>query len=193
MENGYKRQNRINSAIKKYGWSNIIHKVLYEGLTFEEASQKEKELIKKYNSTNRNYGYNNSTGGEKSAIGFKHTEEAKAKIKKNNARYWAGKKRDIETIEKLKKAPLGNTYRKGKKQSDKANELNRIKHSTPVYQMLGNKIINKFNSEKEAEQKLNLHRGSIAKVCKGKRKTTGGYGWKYADRKEEIKWTYQEQ
>jgi hypothetical protein len=36
------------NAIKKYGWENIKHEVLFEGLTKQEADKKEIELITYY-------------------------------------------------------------------------------------------------------------------------------------------------
>lgn len=48
-------------AIQEYGWDNIAHIVVAEGLTREEARSKEKELIKQYNSQTE--GYNISDGG----------------------------------------------------------------------------------------------------------------------------------
>ena len=51
------------SAIQKYGWDNFSHEIVYINLTKEEANQKESELIKLYNSTNPNYGYNIASGG----------------------------------------------------------------------------------------------------------------------------------
>ena len=42
-----------------------------------------------------------NTGKTHFKKGFKHTEATKEKIKKNNARYFLGKKRSKETIEKL--------------------------------------------------------------------------------------------
>ena len=38
-----------------------------------------------------------------------------------------------------------------------------------------------FESAKSAAIQLNLSDSNIAKCCKGKYKTTGGYHWKYAD------------
>ena len=35
---GYYRQKYIANAIKKYGWNNIEHKILFEGLSKKEAS-----------------------------------------------------------------------------------------------------------------------------------------------------------
>ena len=45
------------------------------------------------------------------------------------------------------------------------------------------KVIDEFNSIREAERKTNIQHSSISKVCKGKKKSAGGYKWKY--KKEE--------
>lgn len=60
---GYKSNIYFFKAIVKYGWINIKHEVLYDGLSKEEAEQKEIELIAKYNSSDNNYGYNIDLGG----------------------------------------------------------------------------------------------------------------------------------
>ena len=59
---GYIGQPKFYRAILKYGWDNIRHEIVYSGLTKEEAAEKEKELIEKYDSVLN--GYNCSTGGE---------------------------------------------------------------------------------------------------------------------------------
>lgn len=61
---GYADNKHFKNAIDKYGWENFEHLILYSGLTQNEACQKERELIKLYNSANQNYGYNLTTGGE---------------------------------------------------------------------------------------------------------------------------------
>lgn len=84
----------MRNAIKKYGWNNIKHEILAENLTVDQASEMEIDLIKKYNSTDREYGYNISPGGvdckicsaetkeklRKANLGKTMSEEAKRKI-----------------------------------------------------------------------------------------------------------------
>lgn len=65
---GYKSCFLFNRAIEKYGWENFEHTILYEGLTSEQANEKEIELITKYKSNNPNYGYNIQNGGTKSSL-----------------------------------------------------------------------------------------------------------------------------
>ena len=62
--NGYKRCPYFWNAIQKYGWDNFEHIILIDNLSLEEANLFEEELIKKYNTTNRNYGYNVYYGGD---------------------------------------------------------------------------------------------------------------------------------
>ncbi len=77
---GYKDQ-IFGKAVKKYGWNNIEHTILYEGLTQEEASKKEIELINKYKSSDSKYGYNITEGGVGGGFGgHNHTEEEKKTI-----------------------------------------------------------------------------------------------------------------
>ena len=52
------------NAIQKYGWDGFDHLILFEGLTQEEAKQKEIEMIAKYKSNNRKFGYNLTAGGD---------------------------------------------------------------------------------------------------------------------------------
>lgn len=78
---GYKENKHFYSAILKYGWVNIKHEILYDELNEEQACVKEVELISKYNSNDREFGYNNSTGGEKNFT-FSHSSETKERMRK---------------------------------------------------------------------------------------------------------------
>ena len=80
--NGYHPTAPFGKAIKEFGWNNFTHEILYSDLSQDEAFAKEIELIAFYQSNNPEYGYNRSVGGKKSALGYKHSEEAKMKIGK---------------------------------------------------------------------------------------------------------------
>lgn len=73
---GYKTQ-IFYRAVKKYGWENIKHEILFSDLTEEEASDKERKLIAEYDSCNPEHGYNKNYGG---TFGNKVTEEGLLKI-----------------------------------------------------------------------------------------------------------------
>lgn len=79
---GYIDQRLFYRAIEKYGWKNIQHKIIAEGLTKEEACAMEIELISKYKSNQEEYGYNVTTGGE-SHFHFNHSTETREKISKS--------------------------------------------------------------------------------------------------------------
>lgn len=74
---GYYYNIHFSNAIKTYGWENFRHEVLIDNLSKEKAELYEVILIRQYNSTNSEKGYNISNGG--SSYG-KHTEETKNKI-----------------------------------------------------------------------------------------------------------------
>lgn len=60
---GYsKSQSKFYNAILKYGWDNFTHEILFEGLSFEDALNKEVELIILFDSYEN--GYNTSLGGK---------------------------------------------------------------------------------------------------------------------------------
>lgn len=61
---GYIENEHFYNSIKKYGWENFEHKIVFEGLTKEEAFKKEKELVAFYRSNDDRFGYNHTEGGE---------------------------------------------------------------------------------------------------------------------------------
>lgn len=73
---GYKTNQHFTSAINKYGWDNIEHIVLQEGLDEEEAKELEQYMIQWYDTANSQYGYNISLGGE----GGNASERTKKKL-----------------------------------------------------------------------------------------------------------------
>lgn len=90
---GYDRvgQPAMYNAIQKYGWGNVSHEILFEGMSLKEAQEKEKELIAQYKTNctryGSRYGYNMTDGGE-GTLGHKAGE----KVVKANRERMLGKK-----------------------------------------------------------------------------------------------------
>lgn len=77
---GYSTNLVFFRAINKYGWDNIKHEILMDGLSEDEAKQTEIEMIAKYNATDRRYGYNVTIGGDH-AVSRSHTDEEKQRYR----------------------------------------------------------------------------------------------------------------
>lgn len=59
-----KNQPLMYRAIQKYGWENVQHDILLEGLTRKEACERERFYISLFRSNDPKYGYNMTAGGE---------------------------------------------------------------------------------------------------------------------------------
>jgi hypothetical protein len=119
---GYKNQKVVWRAITKYGWENIRHDVIAEGVSPNIAYQLEAELIAKYQTNNPLFGYNNSVGGESSSIGCKHSDEYKKKVSEGLKRaYKDGRKSAGErlTLQFTKDGHYLKSY-KSKREASKA-------------------------------------------------------------------------
>lgn len=79
---GYKGSNAVYNAIKKYGWHNVEHRILYEGLTKNQAEQMEIKLIKELNTLSPN-GYNLCKGGNL-VTGHKLSDKTKKHLRNIN-------------------------------------------------------------------------------------------------------------
>lgn len=124
---GYSTQQFFTRAIQKYGWHNIMHEILFENMTREEAEHKEIELIALHKSNDPKYGYNVTSGGDGSSgiIGEHHhsfgkprTDEVKQKLRMARI----GKKASQETRCKMGEQRKGKPSAKGWKQAEKVIE-----------------------------------------------------------------------
>lgn len=216
---GYKNNEHLTNAIKKYGWNNFKHEILFDGLTKEEAEQKEIELIAYYKSNQSKRGYNLDNGGK--CVGT-HSDQTKKKLSEANK----GKHHSEETKRKMSQSGKGrifsdehkqkisesltgitrpylqgeNNPNYGKHLSDETkrkiseskkgkagtlmSEDNKIKLSErsrkAVWQYDENgKFIKEWDSATDASKELKISRSGITACCKDRKKTCGGFIWRY--------------
>lgn len=103
---GYQRNQYFYSAIKKYGWNNFEHIIIAENLSLLDAEKMEIELIEKYKTNEKEFGYNHAKGG-KVNCGYKLSDETRKKLSEShigipNAN--KGKSMSKEQKEKISKA-----------------------------------------------------------------------------------------
>lgn len=153
---GYRQQIKFYNAICKYGWDNFEHIILFKNLSFEEAKQKEIEMIDKYKTFTKEYGYNITKGGE-GTFGIPCSEEKKKKISEANK----GHKFTDEAKKRISNSLKGN-----------------IPYNRKKVLCIETGII--YDSMHLAEKETGAKYKNISKVCKGEygRKTAGGYHWK---------------
>lgn len=126
----YKSNRHFWQAIEKYGWDGFKHEIVFENISHTDACKYEIELISKYNSCDRKFGYNKSPGGDSPLVihrgeahhfwGKKLSEEHRKKLSKSHKgekSIWYGKHLPEETRKKLRDA------HKGKKLSEAQKEL----------------------------------------------------------------------
>ena len=99
---GYSRQSYFFKAIQKYGWENFTHEILYSDLEEQTAKDIEVRLIREYNSTNKDFGYNVTLGGD-GMRGYVPPQNVRDKIARANR----GKVRSPESRRRISMAKLG--------------------------------------------------------------------------------------
>lgn len=195
-------QRHFAYAIKKYGWDNFNHEILYKGLSAEEASQIESYLIKQYESDNPQKGYNMTRGGEGCA-GREVTQETRNLIKNtlkkhkriiqydkkgNKIREWSDCEEILNTFNVKSDSNLY-SHLLGKQKSFcgyifKLVESDDVKYvikttakSVRCYSMDG-KYIKTYSSYKEAFKETGTHQSAIVRCLRNECVSAGGYIWR---------------
>lgn len=182
---GYRRQPYVYNAIRKYKWANVKHEILFSGLSKEEAENKELELIAKYKSNQKTFGYNIANGGNSTGT---VSEETKKKIsdslkgRPKEKPPWKGKHHSAETkakLSSLRKGDKNPMY--GRRASDYTKEKMSASHKdcSLCKQVICIETGETFKSASDASRKMNLSQGNVSSVARGVREHTKGYHFKY--------------
>lgn len=167
-------------AIDKYGWDNFEHIILKDNLTKSEASYWERYYIQQYNSTDRNYGYNISLGGE--CGGHPQTEETRKKIAKNYVGF-KGRKHTIQSKIKMSESSSGKNHPNfGKHHSEQfKRKLSKSALRNRGRLFLCVELDKIFDNLNDDYLETTCPKSAIVQCCQGKQKQSKGYHWKYAD------------
>lgn len=157
-------------AIKKYGWDNFTHEILYKNLLEKDAKNLEISLIKQYKALNMSYNITDGGDGGRGLHGKrkKHSEEAKRKMSISRKGLFIGNKNPMYGRHETNPA-----YGKFGKEHPA---------SKVVYQYsLTGEFIAKWDSMTEAAKSLGKTQREVTHItacCNGRSKTALGYIWK---------------
>lgn len=190
---GYDLCTAFHRAIEKYGWENIEHEVLLTGLSKEDACKKEQELIRELKSSDPEYGYNLTSGGEhyepndewrdRLSQSLKKSFEEHPEYREHLSKIQKGRKQSAESSEKKRAAMLkfyqdhpekrkecGNSFR-GKKRGE---EFSRKLGERKSKKVMCDQSQTVYDSIKAASIAEGVSQTSITNVLHGRQKTCRG-------------------
>ena len=171
--NGYRGNKHFWNAILKYGWDNIAHEILFNGLTQDQAEKKEIELIALYDSANPEKGYNLSIGGYGVSELTRSKMSNSAKIRSNGLPFYVGvgennpfygKKHSEESKRKISDASKINCKGKNNPRAKRCICLETMEI---------------FDCILDASEKYGIARSDINSCCVGYHHTAGNLHWSY--------------
>lgn len=182
--NKYKSSPYFYNAIQKYGWDNFEHIILFTGLDEDVAKQKEKELIKSYQTNNKNLGYNCTDGGDGSC-GRKLSDEQIEKIRQK----LIGKKHTDEWKREMSEIMTGREFTEEWKNKISKSHIGSLNPSARKIVLIDNKynLIKTYDCMRYASEELDVHITHIQDVCNKKYTNTGGYIFMYYEEYKQNK------
>lgn len=167
---GYKENKYFYASIQKNGWDNFYHIVLAEGLSEQKAKNMERYLIAEWHTQDRLFGYNLTSGGD-GTRDYHPSEETRKKLSQ-------ARRKENLSEETLRRRSEG---LRGRKFTDEHKRKIGDANSKPIEMLSKDGVLLKtFTSAREAEIELKISHSHISQCCYGKRQTSGGYCWRFA-------------
>lgn len=152
---GYRPETYFGKAIAKYGWDNFEHEIVAENLTKAEADSLEISLIAELDTKNSQHGYNLTDGGEGTS-GVCRSDEYRLKQSISQS----GKRLTEETKKRISE--------------------NSARRAGVVLQFSKDgEFIREWDCMSTAMKAIGTNH--IPDVCRGRRKTAGGFIWKFKE------------
>jgi group I intron endonuclease len=181
----YHKDMLVTKAIKKHGWKNCKVKYMVWNCKPETCYHIERKLIKVWNLQNPQFGYNISSGGEKTAAGVKQSKETRelrrqkllGRVPSEESKIKASKSllnRKHTTTRRLNQSLAKNSksflvY----KLTEKRNKLNH-------YDLKNQLLIGKFTGQSLCAESLGLETSKINSCLNGHRHTHKGHIFVFA-------------
>ena len=170
----------FQQAIATYGPEAFKWEKVDTANTIDELAEKEKAYILKYNS--KEEGYNQSEGGEIQKSIHQYDVSTGMLVNKYSSLSVAGAKFNLTKQDLSKVCLSANKVSNGyvwTYSSTFPKHINDNRRKVVQQFSLEGKFVNEFKSVSEASKLTGCNKTSIAKVCRGERKSCGGYLWKY--------------
>lgn len=172
----YRKCPYFYNAIQKYGWDGFDHFVIIDDIkTQEEANVLEEFLIAKYDTTNREKGYNLQSGGDVK----KQSPETCLKISQHHIEAHQHRpevqavKQQFEAIPNKEELKVPQNTTKGRKRN--------------TYQYICIETQKVYSSSCKAERDTGIPAHGIRDVCRGAQKSVHGTHWAYYEEGKEYK------
>lgn len=172
---GYRNNWHFYNAIKKYGWDNFAHEILFKDLTNAEAAKKEADLIALYRSNEDQYGYNRDAGN-----GVRHEVSEETRRKLSESHKHRSHVSGSAHPQWGKRGPDNQNY--GRRHSPEERKLMRANNTRKIPVVCVEDDV-RYDSAQEAAEAKNTYRSSIINCCKHvpHYNTAGGYHWRFAN------------
>lgn len=167
---GYAENPYFYAAIQKYGWDGFEHIILVTGMDEESAKRAECNLIKFWDTQNRLFGYNMTSGGD-GTLGYHPSIETRAKLSE-------ARRKENLSEETLLRRSAG---LRGRKFSDEHKKKIGDGNSKAVEMYAKDGMyLRSFRAASDAEVEYGISHSHISQCCNGQRMSAGGYIWRFA-------------